>query len=112
MIALIGIGLVFAAVLGGYMLEKGNPWVLLQPAELLIVGGAAVGIVLVANRPKLIRKMALGLGAVFSQQRNTNGTFLKCLRMLYEVFVYSQRAGMMGLEPEIEEPRKSRLFAR
>ena len=38
MLALLGIAAVFAAVLGGYLLEKGNPWVLLQPAELLILG--------------------------------------------------------------------------
>jgi chemotaxis protein MotA len=112
MIALIGIGLVFAAVFGGYLLEKGNPWVLLQPAELLIVGGAALGILLVANRPTVIRKMARGVWAVFHQPRYTGDTFLKCLRMLYEVFVYAQRAGMLGLEPEVEDPQKSRLFAR
>jgi len=112
MIALIGIGLVFAAVFGGYMLEKGNPWVLLQPAELLIVGGAALGIMMVANRPKVIRKMAHGVVAVFSRRRHTQESFLRSLRMLYEVFVYAQRAGMMGLEPEVEEPQKSRLFVR
>jgi chemotaxis protein MotA len=112
MIALIGIGLVLIAVFGGYLLEQGNPWVLLQPAEFLIVGGAALGIVLVANRPKVIRKMARGVAAVFSKPRHTRTTFLTCLRMLYEVFVYTQRAGMPGLEPEIEEPGKSRLFAR
>jgi chemotaxis protein MotA len=112
MIALLGISFVFAAVFGGYLLEKGNPWVLLQPAELLMVGGAALGIVLVANRPKVIRKMARGVWAVFSRPRHSHDTFLKCLRMLYEVFVYAQRAGMMGLEPEVEDPKKSRLFAR
>ena len=112
MIALLGIGLVFAAVFGGYILEKGNPWVLLQPAELLIVGGAALGMVLVANRPKVIRKMGRGIAKVFSKPRHTRESFLKCLRMLYEVFVYAQRAGMIGLEPEVEEPRKSRLFVR
>ena len=112
MIVLVGIGLVFAAVFGGYLLEKGNPWVLLQPAELVIVVGAALGIVLVANRPKVIRKMALGIRAIFSRPRHTREAFLKCLRMLYEVFVYAQRAGMVGLEPEVEEPNKSRLFAR
>ena len=47
MLTVLGIGVVFAAVFGGYLLEKGNPWVLLQPAEILIVGGA----VLVFVRP-------------------------------------------------------------
>ena len=42
MLTIAGVIIVFAAVLGGFVLEKGNPWVLLQPAELLIVGGSAV----------------------------------------------------------------------
>ena len=70
MLALIGIVAVFAAVLGGYMLEKGNPWVLLQPAELLIVAGAAVGIILIANPLSLIRKMVLGARDAFLPPRH------------------------------------------
>ena len=112
MLALIGFGLVFAAVFGGYLLEKGNPWVLLQPAELLIVGGAALGIILVANRPTVIDQMGRAIRTVFSKPRHTRETFLRCLRMLYEVFVYTQRVGMIGLEPEVEEPAKSRIFVR
>jgi len=43
MLAVLGIVVVFLAVLGGFLMEQGNPWVLMQPAELLIVGGAAAG---------------------------------------------------------------------
>jgi len=112
MLALLGVVLVFAAVFGGYLAEKGNPYVLLQPAELLIVGGAAVGIVFIANRPAVIRKMVRGAGTVFfSHPQQTRGSFLRSLRMLYEVFVYSQRAGTMALEGDVEEPHKSRIFA-
>ena len=39
MLALIGIAVVFIAVFGGYLLERGNPWVLMQPAELVILRG-------------------------------------------------------------------------
>ena len=63
--ALLGIAAVFAAIVGGFLLEKGNLWVLLQPAELLIVGGAALGIVMVANPPAVIRKMGRGWLAAF-----------------------------------------------
>jgi len=41
MFAIIGILVVFGAVLGGYLMEHGSVAVLLQPAELLIIGGAA-----------------------------------------------------------------------
>ena len=58
--ALVGIAVVFAAVIGGFLLESGNLYVLLQPAELLIVGGAAAGIVMVANPPSVILGMCAG----------------------------------------------------
>ena len=76
MYALIGIAAVFAAVLGGFLLEKGNPWVLLQPAELLIVGGAAAGIVMVANPPSVMRKMWHGCLAAFRPPPRTPQDFL------------------------------------
>jgi chemotaxis protein MotA len=51
MFAIVGILVVFGAVVGGYLMEKGNIMVLLQPAELLIIGGAALGTIFVANPP-------------------------------------------------------------
>ncbi len=110
MLALIGIALVFLAVLGGFLLEHGNLFVLLQPAELLIVGGAAVGIMLVANSPAVIRKMGRGARGVFRPSPYTPAFFLRNLRMLYEVFGYVQRAGMMQLEGDVEDPQNSRIF--
>ena len=99
MLALAGMLLVFAAVFGGYLLERGNPWVLLQPAELLIIGGSGVGIVLVSNPPSVIRKMLRGVAATIRAPGPDRKAFLRHLRMLYEVFVYSQRAhGMAALE--------------
>jgi chemotaxis protein MotA len=109
--ALIGIAVVFAAVIGGFLLEKGNLYVLLQPAELLIVGGAAAGIVMVANPPSTIFGMWRGVLAAFRPPPHNSSTFLRHMRMLYEVFAYIQRAGVVEIENDVEEPAKSRLFA-
>jgi len=112
MLALLGIFVVLAAVFGGFLMERGNPWVLMQPAELLIIGGAGAGIVLAANSPAIIRKMARGLVQVFHPRILDAPFFLKRLRMLYEVFVYAQRAGgIMQLERDVEDPEKSAIFA-
>jgi len=44
MFAIIGIVIVFwRRLLGGYLMEHGNLRVLIQPAELLIIAGAAGG---------------------------------------------------------------------
>jgi chemotaxis protein MotA len=110
MLAILGIAAVFAAVFGGFLLEKGNPWVLFQPAELLIVGGAAAGIVMVANPRAVIGKMWRGALAAFRPPTRTRQVFLSHMRMMYEVFIYSQRAGIMELEEDIDHPKDSRIF--
>jgi len=112
MLALIGIVAVFAAVLGGYLLEQGNPWVLFQPAELLIVVGAAAGIVLISNPPGLIRKMLAGVCDAFRPPLHGRKSLLLHLRMLYEVFGFIQRAKMLALENDVETPEKSPIFSR
>jgi chemotaxis protein MotA len=112
MLAIIGMIVVFAAVLGGFLLEKGNPWVLMQPAELLIVGGAAGGIMMVANSPAVMKKMAHGAWQSLRPSKFTRQYFTINLRMLYEVFSYVQRAGVQGAEEDIEQPEKSRIFSR
>jgi len=112
MLTLIGIIVVFAAVFGGYLLERGNPYVLMQPAELLIVGGAAVGVILVANPPAVIHKMWTGMVAIFRAPRHTRESLLRHLLMLFEVFMYSQRASLMNLEADVENPPESRIFSK
>ena len=49
MFAIIGIVVVFGAVLGGFLLEKGPLAVLLQPNEFIILGGASIGALIAAN---------------------------------------------------------------
>jgi chemotaxis protein MotA len=111
MLAVLGIFVVVAAVFGGYLLEKGNPWVLVQPAEMLIIVGAGAGIVMSANSAATIRKMGRGLGQVVRPQALDSEAFLRQLLLLYEIFVCAQRAGgIMQLESDIEDPDRSPLF--
>ncbi len=109
---LIGIGLfcIFAAVLGGFLLERGNPLVLLQPAELLIICGAAAGIVLVSNPPHNIRRILQEVAGLFRPQRYTRDFYLGTLKMLFDLFSFARRTGGTALEDQIEEPHRSPLF--
>ncbi len=60
MFAIIGIVVVFGSIVGGYLMEHGNLMVLIQPAELLIIGGAAAGTVLIANPLHILKQIAGG----------------------------------------------------
>ncbi len=110
MFAIIGILVVIGAIVGGYLLEHGNLMVLVQPAELLIIGGAAVGTILIANPLSTIIKIAKGLAGVFMPSPFSKAFYLDHLKMLNELFQYARKHGAVKLEADIEEPKKSEVF--
>src|SRR5215831_5041967 len=110
MFQIIGILVVFGAVVGGYLMEKGNLHVLLQPAELVIIGGAAVGTVLISNPPHILKKILSGLASVFGGSRFSEKKYLDSLKMMYDLFHTARRAGLAAIESDIEEPGKSKIF--
>jgi chemotaxis protein MotA len=112
MFAIIGIVVVFGAVIGGFLMEKGNLMVLMQPAELLIIGGAAAGTLLIANPPRVLTGILKGITGAFTGSRYTKDWHLDSLKLLYEFFDMARRSGVASLEAEIEDFSKSKTFAR
>jgi chemotaxis protein MotA len=96
---------------GGYLLEHGNLRVLLQPAELLIIGGAGAGTVLVANPLHILKKIAGGIGGVFGGSKFTKQRYLDTLKMMYDLLNKARRDGLVALETDIEEPDKSPVLS-
>jgi chemotaxis protein MotA len=112
MFAIIGIVVVFGAVIGGYLMEHGNIRVLLQPAELLIIGGAGLGTVLTANPPHILMKIVKGLSGVLRGSPFTRQRYLDSLKMMYELFNKARKEGLLGLENDVEDPSKSTVFSK
>jgi chemotaxis protein MotA len=71
MFAIIGIVVVFGCVVAGYLMEHGNLRVLIQPAELVTILGAAIGTVLIANPLHILKQIAGGIGGVFGGSKYT-----------------------------------------
>ena len=59
MFAIIGFVVVLGAVVGGYLMEHGKIGVLMQPSELVIIGGAAIGTLLIANPLPILIEMGM-----------------------------------------------------
>jgi chemotaxis protein MotA len=110
MFVIIGILVVIGAVVGGYLMEHGHIAVLLQPAELLIIAGAGIGTVLIANPLHVLKKIVGGVVGVFTGSKFSKQKYLDSLRLYYEVLNKARREGLMALETDIEEPDKSQLF--
>jgi chemotaxis protein MotA len=112
MFAIIGILVVFGAVAAGYLMEHGSLKVLMQPAELVIIGGAAIGTVLVANPLHILKKIAAGFGGVFGGSKFNKQRYLDTLKMMYGLLNKARKDGMVALEPDVEDPAKSPLFSK
>ena len=112
MFAIIGIVIVFGCVVAGYLMEHGNLRVLVQPAELIIIGGAAIGTVLIGNPLHIIKKIAGGIGGVFVGSKFGKQTYIDTLKMLYDLLNKARKDGLMALEADVEEPAKSPVFSK
>jgi chemotaxis protein MotA len=112
MFAIIGIVVVFGAVVGGYLMEHGNIKVLVQPAELLIIGGAGLGTLLVANPLHILKGIAAGLPGVLKGSKFTKQWYLDSLKMMYELFSRARRDGLVALESDTDDPEKSAIFSK
>jgi len=112
MFAIIGIVIVFGAIVAGYLMEHGNLRVLIQPAELIIIGGAAIGTVLIANPLHILKDILAGVIGVFKGSRVTKQRYISSLKMMYALFNKARKEGLMALENDVETPSKSPLFSK
>jgi chemotaxis protein MotA len=110
MFAIIGIFLVFAAIIGGFLMEKGHMAVLLQPAELLIIAGAAAGTLLVANPMRIIKAIVAGLAGTLKGSPFTKERYLSTLKMLYQFLNKVRKEGLLAVEMDVEKPEESAIF--
>ncbi|HTU41651.1 MAG TPA: flagellar motor stator protein MotA [Candidatus Aquilonibacter sp.] len=112
MFAIIGIVVVFGCVVCGYLMEHGNLKVLIQPAELVTIGGAAIGTVLIANPLHILKQIAGGIGGVFGGSKYDKQAYLDSLKMMYDLLNKARKDGLMALEGDVEEPDKSPILSK
>jgi chemotaxis protein MotA len=110
MISIIGIAIVLGAIAGGYLMEHGKFVVLFQPAELVIIFGAAIGTVVIANPLPVLIQIGKGLAGVLAGNPYTKAKYLETLKMLYELFSLSRKAGTAKLEEEVDNPGKGQVL--
>ncbi len=112
MFFIVGIVVVIASVIGGYMANGGHLGVLWQPFELLIIFGAAVGSFVVGSPKTVILGVAKSMGLLIKGSRHTKKTYLELLSLLYAIFKLAKTKGDLALESHVERPDESPLFGK
>ena len=110
MFVFIGMAIVIGAVLGGYLMEEGNLSLLIQPAELIIIFGAAIGGFVIASPMKVIKAVQGGLLRIFISNIYSRADYMDALVLLSEIFYKIRKEGLVSIEADLDDPEKSAIF--
>jgi chemotaxis protein MotA len=112
MFVIIGAAVVLIGVLGGFIIEGGPVLLLFQPAEFLIIGGAALGSLLIGTPLKVLQGLAGRLPAIFAGGGPSKSMHLELLTVLYETFINAKKNGFIALDQDVSDPLKSPIFSK
>ena len=111
MFVIIGAVIVLACVVGGYSIH-GNIYLLFQPIELLIIGGAAVGAFIIQSPTKVLGQVVKNAFRVLYAKGTSKTEFLEILGLLNDIFTKMRKEGLIAIESDIENPEQSAIFAK
>jgi len=112
MFVIVGYIVVIGSVLGGYALAGGHMAALLQPIELLMIGGAALGAFLVASPIKTLKATIAALPGCLKGSKYTKARYMELMAMMYDTLSKARKEGLMSIEGDIEDTHASPLFSR
>ena len=111
MLVIVGSLIVLGSVAGGFMMHGGVLGALWQLNEVIIIGGAAIGAMIIGTPISLIKALIARFGGFFKSPP-TKDLYLDLLALQYQLYRLTQQSGVMALEAHVEEPEKSTIFSK
>lgn len=108
----IGVLVVTASVLGGFVLSHGALILLWHPNELLIIGGAAAGAFIISNPAHTIKAVFTTVPRVIVGSKFNKPLYMDLLSLMYDLFDKSRKQGVMSIEVDVDDPAASEIFTR
>jgi chemotaxis protein MotA len=112
MLVILGYIMVTASVFGGFALAGGHLAALLQPLELLMIGGGAAGAFVVGNSGKAIKATLKALPSVLKGSSYNKALYMELMALLYEILAKVRKEGLMSIEADVDSPKESALFSK
>ena len=110
MLVIVGYVIILVAVIGGFILSGGHLKALIQPTELLSIGGGAVGAFLVGNSKQSLKATLAGIKMAFKPIAQTKESYIDILLLLYALLSKVRKEGVMSIERDVEDPHASTVF--
>jgi len=114
MIPIAGLAFVLACVFGSFLASGGSIGVLTEalPFEMLTIGGAALGSLVVANSMHDLKHTMTSMTHSLKGASYHKADYVDLLSLLFFFMRLASIKGAMALEPHIEKPQESAAFQR
>jgi len=106
----LGFAVVIVSVFGGFALAGGHLGPLFQPTEFVMIGGAGLGAFVAANHGKAIRATFRAFSRLKRASSYDKALYMELMGLLYKLLNKIRHSGMLGVEPDIDDPQGSPLF--
>ena len=110
MTIIIGFVITVGCIIGGFMAMGGHVDVLVQPFELVIIGGAGLGGFIMANPMKIVKDSGKALGEAFKYKVPKERDYLDLLGVLYGLMRDLRTKSRNEIEAHIDNPAESPIF--
>ncbi len=107
----LGFLIVIGCVLGGFTMEGGHVAALIQPAELVIIAGAALGVFIVSNPMHVLKQCVISIARMLKGSIYGKETYKEVLSLLYSLLLKIRKDGLMTIESDVESPTESAIFS-
>jgi len=112
MLIIVGLVIVIASVLGGFMMAGGHPGVLLHASEFVVIFGMAGGVLVVATPMPVIKEIVAKLKQAFGGKGDSRENYVDLFKLAYEIFLVGRRNGLIALEEHVSNPSASTIFSK
>jgi chemotaxis protein MotA len=110
MIVLVGLGVVIGAVLTGFTWAGGHFGALVHPSEIVTIGGAALGSLIVMSPKKVLVDLVRGMIQCLKGSPFNERTYEELFKALYDLFRLARREGLIVLESHLAQPEESTIL--
>ena len=96
----------------GFLWLGGTSAQLWAPPEYLIIGGAALGALVAANKWRNLKNIILATGRVFVRSSTSKADNVQLLSLMFELLQKIKRDGALSIDSDIQNPFQSALFGK
>jgi chemotaxis protein MotA len=112
MLVIVGCIVVIGAVLAGFTWAGGHVGALIHPSEVVTIGGAAMGALIIMSSKKILTDLVKGVIQTLKGSPYNKDLYKDLFRVCYDLLRVARRDGLIALEAHVNDPHHSSVISK